>query len=165
MGGGMDYSGIILRLGKKTEKTAIGMKKADKSEQESTFKRKNVGMKRTRIKPISPKGRKRNKNLKAKLEVIISIQEQVYGRAMCEATRGHKDWKHKCPCLGSGRDYPLVLDHVEGRNNENADRYENLQVLCSWANFQKGSIRGLDFRSPEMMAAMVELDRSSGKAD
>ena len=149
---------IHLRLGKKTQKTRLGCRRVELSPQEREIRGQNKVAGRARLRPISKKGRVRNKNLKAKLEVILEIQERLYGRTMCEAMRGHDGWKHRCPAL-DGRDEQLVLDHVSGRNNENADRYANLQVLGSWCNFQKGSVRGLDFRPKEMVAAMLELDK------
>ena len=115
-----------------------------------------------KIKPVSKKQRKRTNGLQDKLEMVLEAQERIYGQRICEATRGHENWKYKCPCV-LGRPGKLVLDHVEGRNNENADRFENLQAICHWSNYVKGSIRGLDFRTPEMVAEMKKLDEKESK--
>jgi len=116
------------------------------------------------MKQVSPKQRKRTNGLHDKLENILKAQDRIYGKRICEASKGHEDWKFRCPSL-DGRYYGLVFDHVETRNEENADRYANGQALCTWCNFQKGSVRGLDFRSPAMKAACEELDRKGAEEE
>jgi hypothetical protein len=138
-----------LRLGKKTKKTGIGMSK-------------DPDAPRKPMKFSSKKQTARTNALKEKLNIVLDAQESLYGIQGCEASRGHKDWKFRCPGL-DGRYLTLVLDHVETRNGWNADRYENLQVLCSWCNHQKGSIRGLDFRPAIMIQSMRELDNRERK--
>jgi 5-methylcytosine-specific restriction endonuclease McrA len=155
---------------KVTQKTGLGMKRKEhpiecackgcvsgakspfvdkKTESKITFKK--------RMKQVSTKQARRNRLIKEKLQIILEIQQDIYGQSMCEASRGHVDWQHKCPSR-LGKYLPFVVDHVETRNQTNADRWENLQVLCSWCNYQKGSIRGLDFRPAMMIQAMKELD-------
>jgi 5-methylcytosine-specific restriction endonuclease McrA len=112
------------------------------------------------INPISPKQRKRQGSLNDKREIVLSIQEKVLGKRFCLATLGHPDWKHKCPSL-LGRFYKFVLDHVNTRNKADADKFENLQGLCSWCNWMKGSLR-IDFRPPELKEALKKMD--SGEA-
>lgn len=119
--------------------------------------KRNPGAPIKNLKPMSDKQRKRTDVLHDKLEIYLKVQERIYGKRMCEATRGHENWKHKCPCT-EGRFYPLVLDHVNTRQADDPDDFANLQGICTWANYVKGSVRGLDFRSPEMKAALVELD-------
>ena len=144
---------IPLRLGKKTQKTGIGMKRSDECCEEVPVKRKNGGLKRTRLRPISKKQAKRNRSLKEKFAIIVTEQIRLYGTAQCE--HGKYQWAHGQPANCAGQ---LVVDHVFTRNQDNADRYENLQLLCWFHNSGKSSQR-IDYRSPEMKEAMLELDR------
>lgn len=105
-----------------------------------------------RLRRTSPKQRKRTDVLQDKLEILKKTQTDLYGAPCCETTSGVVEWKHKCP----GK-YPLVVDHVGTRNQVDADRFANLQLLCTWCNYQKGSVR-IDFRPQEMRDALRALD-------
>ena len=102
----------------------------------------------------SPKQRKRTKELHARFEVVLQTQAGLYGRNFCQA--GASEWRDRCP-NNRGKEFPLVPDHVNTRNEKNPDRYENLQPLCSWCNHIKGSVRK-DFRSTEFKEALQALD-------
>ena len=127
---------------KDTGKTGIGMKRKDFVNEP--------------INKVSPKQAKRTRSFVGKLEVVMATQERILGKRFCLATLGHPDWKHKCPSL-LGRMYKFLLDHVNTRNKADADNYENLQGLCSWCNWMKGSVR-IDFRPPELVEALKKLD-------
>lgn len=134
-----------LRLGKKTEKTGIGMRKDPSKEQKP-------------IKPISKKQKERTKNvIHPNFERVLKVQRELYGSNFCQAGAG--EWKDKCPNnKRDGKKFPLVPDHVFTRNGKDVDRHENLQPLCTWCNFQKSSKR-IDFRLPEFVEACRDLDR------
>ena len=153
MGGGTDYSGIILRLGKKTKKTRLGCRRVELSSKEQAIRGQNKVAGRARIRPISKKQAKRNRSLKEKFAIIVTEQIRLYGTAQCE--HGKYQWAHGQPANCAGQ---LVVDHVGTRNQDNADRYENLQILCWFCNTGKSSVR-VDYRPPEMKEAMLELDK------
>ena len=133
-----------LRLGKKTEKTGIGMKK-------------DPSKALARIDPISKKQKARTKNvIHPNFERVLRAQRDLYGSNFCQA--GAAGWKDRCPNnKPEGKKFPLVPDHVLTRNGKDVDRHENLQPLCSWCNFQKGSKR-LEFRPVEFVEACKALD-------
>lgn len=129
--------------------TKMGMKRDDDA--------KPYKFKRSRLRKVSKKQAKRNRVLRSKLEVVLGVQHEIYGTTRCEA--GFKGWKDGC--FGD-----LVLDHVQTRQAQNPDGYENLQVLCVAHNGLKGSKRGLDFRPQEMIDKMRELQiNETGDAD
>ena len=140
---------------KETGKTGMGSKKRwngstpDKSSSSGPFKPRF-----STLKKVSKKQRNRINSLKVKMAEIQAIQLKLYGKVFCWA--GYHEVKQTC----SG---PLVVDHVLTRNEENADGYWNLQLLCFHHNGIKGSSR-IELRSPEMIAAMIELDKGGSDA-
>ena len=132
---------VTLRLGKST-KTGIG-------------KRRDPSKPIKAMKSVSKKQRARTSIIHENFERVCQEQEKLYGERFCQAGAG--EWENKCPNNKPGRRYPLVPDHVLTRNQENADRHENLQPLCTWCNFYKGS-RRIDFRPPEFVEACKALD-------
>ena len=163
MGGGTDYSGIILRLGKKTKKTGIGMRKVEKSGQETGFKRKTGLTQRTRIKPISPKGRKRKK-IKAKSGTRIQA-DAVYFRAKRVLAQVYAQ------VLGGSPEHWMgayECDHIAGHNGNdyygipNHYSISNLQFLTHDQHALKtnaveardGITQRHDFRSLELRNAI-----------
>ena len=144
-----DYSGIAFPRPTKSKNGGLG-----------GGRKKNEN----KLKPMSKKHRKRTNGLQDKLEVILQVHDRIYHQRICEASMGHKNWNHKCPSL-DGRYYELFADHVETRNMKDADKYENLQALCSWCNRIKGSIRGLDFRCDDMKKEMRKLDNDEKRKE
>jgi len=112
------------------------------------FKR-DPNKKNKRIRFQSKKQRKRTEGLQQKLQVILDVQDKIYGSMGCEAQRF--GYEHKCSGV-------LFADHVNTRNRFKADQYKNLQAICSNANMKKGS-RRIDFRSERMKKEMEELDK------
>jgi hypothetical protein len=154
---------IDLRLGKVTDHSGIGSKRKavtprrplkvykrtldalkGRSFKRTAFKRK-IGLRK-----VSKRQAKRNRKLRAKRMVVLAEQVRLYGTNRCEA--GFRGWKGSC--MGG-----LVLDHVNTRQVEDPDRYENLQILCEAHNGFKGSCRGLDFREGRMITRMREFDK------
>ena len=133
-----------LRLGKKTKNTGIGRKKDPSKESEP-------------IKAVSKKQRKRTDKLHGTFELVLKAQREFYGEEhnFCQAGAG--EWRDRCPNNKKGKQYPLVPDHVFTRNGKNVDRPSNLQPLCNWCNFQKGS-RRIDFRPSEFVEVLKKLD-------
>ena len=107
-------------------------------------------MKRSFLRPVSPKQAKRTAGLQEKLEVMLNLQMELYGTTRCEL--GFAGFSKCLP------DSPLVFDHVRGRNQNNADRYENGQVACWHCNGIKGS-KKWDGRSEKMVKRLIELDK------
>ena len=114
------------------------------------------------MKAKSTKARSRDGVIHQRFEEVLQVQERHFGSRFCLASLGHPDWKHACPSLKKTF-YPLVPDHVETRNGPDADRRENLQGLCTWCNYQKGSVRVLDFRPSEMVKELKRLDEKEAE--
>ena len=124
---------------KVTEKCGIGQ-------------RKDPSKPRTKIKAMSTKQRTRTDLLAEKFKVVLKVQRELYDYNFCASKWGHPEWPHVC----SGK-LKLTPDHVMTRNQVNADRFENLQPLCSWCQYIKGS-RRIDFRPKEYKEALQRLD-------
>ena len=107
---------------------------------------------RSKLRQVSPKQRKRTEDLKDKLEVLLAKQHEIYGTERCEMGFALGE---KCP-----EDSPFVVDHVGTRNQSDADRFGNLQVLCIFHNGIKGSKR-IDFRPHRMKLELEELDEQN----
>jgi len=114
------------------------------------------------LRKVSKKQAKRTRGLKNKLAVLLEMQDKIYGQTTCERQRFARVYQAGIPVEGCLRFDRLVFDHVNGRNEFNADRYENGQVLCWNCNSWKGS-RRIDFRSPDMVMALKKLDEEQGK--
>jgi hypothetical protein len=157
--------GKIMGHPKESKKTGIGLKKKEhpvdcicssccKSPVKWGFR---WNGKRKPIRKVSSKQRARTRKLHENFERVLKVQWDLYGANFCQAGAG--EWRDKCPDNKNGKRYPLVPDHVLTRNGKNVDRHGNLQPLCSWCNFQKGSVR-LDFRPAEFVKACEKLDES-----
>lgn len=109
---------------------------------------------RARIKQVSKKQRIRTDKLRENFERVLKAQYDLYGRNFCQA--GAWEWANRCP-NNRGKHYPLFPDHVGTRNQTNPDRHENIQPLCGYCNFLKGS-RRMDFRPPDFREACKKLD-------
>jgi len=128
--------------------TGIGMKRDPNTKPHQ--------MKRSRIKPVSKKQRKRTAELKDKLTILLTKQVELYGSPRCEAGFQLQDRK----CMGD-----LCADHIIPRSrhpkNIDVDGFSNLQVLCGYHNTTyKGSRTGpaWDFRPQRMREACERLD-------
>ena len=107
-------------------------------------------MKRSRLKPVSKKQRKRTDELDEKLKVLLTKQVELYGTTRCEAGFKLRDGK----CFGV-----LHFDHIipRSRHPENVDGYANGQILCTGHNGEKGS-KDTDYRPEKMREACEALD-------
>lgn len=109
-------------------------------------------MKRSRLKPISKKQKKRTDKLRVKRDAMLAVQHEQSGTEYCCLKAGRPDI-FKTHCEGT-----LIAEHVNTRNEKDADNYENLQVGCEKHNTEKGSKR-LDCRSENFKSALIELDK------
>lgn len=96
-----------------------------------------------KMKSTNRKQRKRTVSLKDKLQVHLSLQLAKYGRNFCV-------------CCGKYKP-PFVLDHVNTRNQSDADRNENLQIMNQQDNIQKGSVRK-DYRDAWFTKLLALMD-------
>lgn len=131
--------------------TIIGMKK-NPFEPRKGLKRGGPIERKKGLRKVSKKQRRRTETLKGKLAEMLSVQHEIYGTERCERGFSFRNMGLKADCSGD-----LVADHVGTRNQDDADRYENLQVLCWGCNSAKGSKRG-DYRPAVMRERMKELD-------
>lgn len=100
------------------------------------------------LKRESRKGGHRRRELDKKLKRMKLIQELFGYNPHCQ----------KCKAAEfDGSKVKLVPDHILTRNEKNADRYENLGILCWGCNTKKGSVRE-DYRPDWFKAEMVKLD-------
>lgn len=112
----------------------------------------NLGPKRgTPLKLVSAKQAHRTYELKKKFKRMLQEQD-LHGEA------------HHCQKCGKvTNDYnklKLVVDHVCTRNQTDADRYENLGILCWKCNSEKGSVRE-EYRPEWFIERMKELDKQN----
>lgn len=138
-GKGIDYSGMIYPRPTKSKNGGIG-----------GGRKKNVHeMKRSTLNPVSPKQRVRTGDLQKKLKRMIAVQEIFGYNPHCQ----------KClKAQFEGNEIKLYADHVGTRNQNDADRYENLGILCYSCNSEKGSVRE-DYRPAWFVAEMEKLDK------
>ena len=127
---------------KTSSKTGIGSKRSESSE---TYR-----MKRSELRKVSLRQRKRTAALKDKLTVLLTKQVELYGTSFCCAGVVLKDGK----CFGE-----ISGDHVIPRSRcpENVDGFWNLQPLCSFHQVDKGS-KAIEYRDRRFIEACQMLD-------
>ncbi len=132
----------------KASKTGIGMKRS--SDYGEQLRRRAIKCKTgpVGLKLVSPKQAHRNYELRKKFKQML-LEQELHGEVphcqKCGAVKN--DWKVK-----------LVVDHVGTRNQTDADRFENLGILCWQCNSAKGSKRE-DYRPKWFKDRMKELDK------
>ena len=121
-----------------------------------TKETKPMGMKRPKsayhqtLSSISPKGAQRVTILRRKLKQMLNEFDLKGMRPHCQ----------KCGTTTK----KFVADHVQTRNEFDADRFENLGVLCVDCNLAKGSVRE-EYRQSWFIKRMQELDREAAKIE
>ena len=104
-------------------------------------------LKRSKLRQVSPKQRKRTQALQVKLKRMKIVQEMYGYQAHCQI------------CLGRVcKNEVLLAEHVETRNEWDADRFENLGIAGWKCNKAKGSVRTGDYRPEWFKAEMIKLD-------
>ena len=105
----------------------------------------------TKLRLVSPKQASRTAELKRKLKQMLVVQDLHVGMHVCQ----------KCGKIRTENNgVKLVADHVNTRNEKDADRFENLGVLCWSCNYKKGSIRE-EYRPAWFIDEMRKLDARS----
>lgn len=116
---------ITLRLGKKSEKTGIGMPRLKA---------------KTGLRPVSDKKKKTMKICKSILHELLALEHELYGCEFCQLKYGFPElFKTKC-------DGPFNLEHIESWRDQEKTNILRLQVSCEKHNLEKGS-KNLDGRS------------------
>lgn len=140
----VDLAGIAYPRKTKNKGSVIGGKK-------SSIQKNGLSVQKPRValRMVSAKQAHRNYELRKKLKRMIQEQVLHGEEAHCQIC-GAKEWK--------GR---LVAEHVNTRNEVNADRYENLGVACWKCNAEKGSKRTGEYRPEWFQIRMRELDAKS----
>jgi 5-methylcytosine-specific restriction endonuclease McrA len=134
---------------KETGKSGIGSKKRwNGSTEERSSSSRPFKPKFSTLRKVSKKQRKRNDGLKVKLKRMKIVQETYGYQAHCQMCLGKV-------CKNEG----LVAEHIETRNEWDADRYENLGIAGWKCNQAKGSVRTGDYRPGWFVEEMRKLDK------
>jgi hypothetical protein len=112
--------------------------------------------KRSKLKVVSKKQRKRLLSLKEKREIVLNAQHERWGTTFCMASIAKIHPQVGC----SGR---LDLAHVKpaGRYAKDRDHMTNLGILCRAHHRHFTVTPGLydvEYRTPEMQKFMAELE-------
>jgi 5-methylcytosine-specific restriction endonuclease McrA len=134
-----DYAGIALRK-PKLNNGGIG----------GGGKKNRVKLKtKVNLKLVSPKQAARTYQLNKKLKRMM-VEQELHGEnphcMICGAIRNEN------------KNTKLVADHINTRNEWDADRFEKLGILC-WACNTKKSSRREDYRPEWFRQRMLELDK------